>query len=481
MQVRRVEREGSSFQDPALSYTVSDSSGQIIGRGRRHAGIFELGGERRLLVAVKDFWQKHPQEVIVSSDRVEVFLWPRDEVRRLDLSVGVRKTTTMILDLAPPAGDADRLRAYADALRRPPLAACPASWYCKSGALGGVYMPADRERFPLYEWYLSDFFNRKMDYAEVADFTGAFDDGDDIKSGLAGWHNNQTMYAHHLLIQYARTLQPRYWRAASRLLRHVADSDVSWARVARQDFVDGLAAAGVERGDVCFVHSSLIAFGKPAAPANVVMSHLAEALQQAVGPEGTIVMPTFTFSFCKGKVYDVARSKSMVGALTEYFRKCPDVVRTGHPIFSAAIWGKHRDELASVGKDSFGEDTIFAKVHALGGKLVLYGSPFPPTFKHYVEQCHGVPYRFMKTFHGTIKEGDAEREDEATFYVRYLDRNVVSDATRLENRLESLGLIREAAVGGGRIRVMSANEFHDVVWNMLDEDIYSLLKDTPDL
>jgi aminoglycoside 3-N-acetyltransferase len=256
---------------------------------------------------------------------------------------------------------------------------------------------------------------------------------------------------------------------------------VDGREITRQDFIDGLAAAGVDRGDVCFVHSSVIAFGKPAAPAKVVMGQLVEALQEAVGPEGTIVMPTFTFSFCKDKVYDPARSKSLVGALTEYFRKCPDVVRTGHPIFSVAIWGKHRDELASVGKDSFGEDTIFAKLHALGGKLMLYGSPFPPTFKHYVEQCHGVPYRFMKTFQGKIQEGDAVREDEATFYVRHLDRNVVSDATRLEKRLESQGLIREAAVGGGRIRVMSATEFHDVVWSMLDEDIFSLLKGTPDL
>lgn len=249
MQVRRIEKSSGCFQDPAHSYVVDRPSGEVLARGRRHAGFFELEGRERLLVAVKDFWQRHPQEVVVSPDGIEVFLWPRDEVRRLDLSVGVSKTMTLFLDLAPPAGDLERLRAHADALRRAPLVTCPASWYCQSGALGGTYLPEDRERYPIYEWYLSDFFARKMDYPEVADLTGAFDYGDDIKSGLAGWHNNQTMFAHHLLVQYARTLEPRYWHTASRLLRHMADSDIPCARVARQDFVGSVASPG------SFVHT----------------------------------------------------------------------------------------------------------------------------------------------------------------------------------------------------------------------------------
>ena len=241
MQIRRVKQAGKFRLEPELGYVIDGPAGREIGRGVRHSGVFILEGKRPLLLAVEDFAQTHPQEVLVGEKGVEVFFWPRDRVRRLDLSVGVARTLALAIDFAPPESGTF-LRAAG--LLKPPLVTCPAEWYCASGAFGGVYMPARPKRFPLYEGFLDGFFTRLMDYPEISGLTGAFDYGDTIKSGLAGWHNNQTMRIHHFLVQYVRTLNPRYWRAASRLMRHMRDVDIPKARVRRKDIVGAMASPG---------------------------------------------------------------------------------------------------------------------------------------------------------------------------------------------------------------------------------------------
>ena len=248
MQLRRVVREGESFQDPELMYAVhgpaDGNPDAVLARGERHSGAVLLDGQRRLLVAIRDFWQQHPQEVIVRPGGVEIFLWPRHEVRWLDMSVGIRKTLTLFLDFAPSADAARQLLARARDLMEPPLVTCPTAWYCTSGVFGGTYLPARPQRYPTFDRYLAAFFEGRIERPRIADLTGAFDYGDTIKSGLAGWQNNQTMAAHHLLVQFIRTLEPGYHRAAARLLRHMADSDTSWHRVRRKDFVGSVASPG---------------------------------------------------------------------------------------------------------------------------------------------------------------------------------------------------------------------------------------------
>ncbi|GAG39702.1 unnamed protein product, partial [marine sediment metagenome] len=126
------------------------------------------------------------------------------------------------------------------------------------------------------------------------------------------------------------------------------------ATVCQQDFIEALKKVGLQKGDVCFVHSSLFSFGRPAMTRELLMDLLIDAFGQVVGPEGTIAMPTFTFGFCKGQVFDVTKSKSTCGALTERFRSRPGVVRSKHPIFSVAVSGRYQKELSQVGMDAFG-------------------------------------------------------------------------------------------------------------------------------
>lgn len=245
------------------------------------------------------------------------------------------------------------------------------------------------------------------------------------------------------------------------------------------DLIDALEHAGIKKGDVIVVHSDISVFGKLALfDRNGLCQAFVNALKNSVGDQGTLIMPTFTYSFCNGSVYDVDDSPSTVGVLTEFFRKQSGTVRTLHPIFSAAISGKEKETFLQIDQDSFGEQSIFGKVRAKNGKLVFLGVSLQAcTFIHYVEQMHKVPYRFMKTFYGTIKNGNKTYQTDATYYVRYLDKNVNLDLKRLEEHLLKTQLMVEVKIGESHLLVVDAETLLNEGSKLLDRDPNYFLKE----
>ncbi|SIN64241.1 aminoglycoside 3-N-acetyltransferase [Acetomicrobium flavidum] len=247
------------------------------------------------------------------------------------------------------------------------------------------------------------------------------------------------------------------------------------------DIADALCSANIEKGDIIFVHSDVSVFGKLGniRDRDKFLGMILNAFKEAVGSEGTIIMPTFTYSFTKGETYCPETSPSTVGVLTEFFRKQSGVTRTIHPIFSAAVWGKEKAYFTEgLSKDSFDDDSIFGKLRKKKGKLVFFGVDFHVmTFLHHIEQKHVVPYRYMKSFTGRIKVGDKEYEDTYTYYVRYLDKNVVTDASRFERYALECGALKEVKLGYSAVKVARSNDIFDVGYELLDKDIFFFLKD----
>ncbi|HCR52253.1 TPA: aminoglycoside phosphotransferase [Candidatus Kaiserbacteria bacterium] len=252
------------------------------------------------------------------------------------------------------------------------------------------------------------------------------------------------------------------------------------ASVKDTDVLAAFRQVGIKQGDLLFVHSSLKAFGMLAQPdTQALMAALVTAFTEIIGEKGTLIMPTFTDNFLKGKPYHTD-DRSTVGALTEFYRGQPGVSRTLHPFFSVATRGPRSAELADISHDSFDAHSIFGNVHRLDGLLVFFGARFQScTFVHYVEQIHGVPYRFMKTFEGVIVDGERSYRDSYTYFVRPLDGNVDPEFSRLGKRLLDSGMMREAPLGHGRVFAVRARDLFDEGSKLLDADIYSLLKQKP--
>ena len=251
------------------------------------------------------------------------------------------------------------------------------------------------------------------------------------------------------------------------------------ASVTKNDIKNTLTNVGVQKGDFIMVHSDIKSFGRLAtSDRDFLLQTLIDAVKESGGNGGTIIMPTFTYNFFKNKPYDIKNSKSVVGALTEYFRNQKDVSRTLHPTHCVAIWGRHKNELLNIGKGTFDKDSIFGKLHKMNCKFVFFGAPFRIcTFIHYIENMHKVPYRYIKKFRGKIIADGKEYEDKFLVYCKYFF--FFNSMLGLENHLLKNGMLKEAKVGDGIISMIGANTLFDEGFKLLDKDIYFLVKNEP--
>lgn len=171
-----------------------------------------------------------------------------------------------------------------------------------------------------------------------------------------------------------------------------------------------------------------------------------DTLMKKVGPEGTVMIPTFNWGFCKGELFDIRKTVSRTGALGNAAMKRSDFKRTKHPIYSFMVWGKDQKKLTEMDpKDGFGPGSIFEYMHKENVKALVVGlhTMAGLTFCHYVEQAVGVPFRYVKDF--TAEYIDEEGKCSLKTYsmcVRDLemDPQYVDEFRPLGNILEALNV-----------------------------------------
>src|SRR5258708_7468036 len=184
--------------------------------------------------------------------------------------------------------------------------------------------------------------------------------------------------------------------------RRIETSDISGAMMLMiEDLVKDFRDLGLQSGDTLLVHSSYKSLG----PLEVGPQTVIDAMLAALGPDGTLIMPTFNFDFNKGKPWDVRSTPSQMGILTELARKDPRARRVFHPIYSFAILGKHADLLGGLRyKSSYARDSVFGKLRELNGKIMVIGLSYTNsmTFFHHIEQIEGLHYRVLKKTNGNV-------------------------------------------------------------------------------
>ena len=244
-----------------------------------------------------------------------------------------------------------------------------------------------------------------------------------------------------------------------------------------------LAEVGLNRGDVVLVHSDASAVIKLLGDEdwNRALELMRLSFAEILGDEGTLVVPTFNWNFCKGHPYDEAKTPSQLGLFSNYILNRPEAIRSIHPFFSFSGIGPHARSLFSgISKSSFGPESVFDRLMQRNGKLIFFNTSFLYcTFIHYVEQMRGVSYRYIKHFTGKLTVNKVTYEDTFEFYVRDEKQEVISYPTRLGERMRSKGMLRSVSFGDGRILSTTCHEvFHEAV-TALDEDPYFLLKQPP--
>ncbi|MBF7046656.1 AAC(3) family N-acetyltransferase, partial [Campylobacter volucris] len=198
----------------------------------------------------------------------------------------------------------------------------------------------------------------------------------------------------------------------------------------------------------------------------------------AIGKEGTLIMPTFTYSFCKNGIYDKLNSKSEVGILTEYFRKCEGVKRTNDPIFSFAIKGSKQDLFLKDTKSCFGENCVYDILTKENGKIILFGMDNSGyTIVHFLEELIQVPYRYFKNFNGIlIDENGKKRNIDIDYYVRDLDKNLNLSAEKQINLLKIDNNFNQLIFSKSYIISIDTKKYLNTMLKHFKQDYYCLIE-----
>ena len=226
----------------------------------------------------------------------------------------------------------------------------------------------------------------------------------------------------------------------------------------RDQIAATLRALGLPAGAIVFVHSSLSSIGHVKDGADTMVN----AILDILGPEGTLVVPTFTFVHggSDNPVFDPARDPSEMGRITEVTRTRPGARRSCHLLHSVAALGAHAEEITAIhGQSAWAADGPFWKLYELDAHILLLGVPYLRcTFFHVVEQLVQVPYRRWREVEARVRERDGSERLLGTLIYSPKPGFAGNDFNKLGTLLEEQGLAQVGSVGNAVARLFRARD-----------------------
>ncbi|WP_281279669.1 aminoglycoside N(3)-acetyltransferase [Terrilactibacillus laevilacticus] len=160
----------------------------------------------------------------------------------------------------------------------------------------------------------------------------------------------------------------------------------------RESLTQDLKKLGIKPGMTIIVHSSLRSIGwVSGGPVTVV-----QALMDVITPEGTLVMPTHSADYCDPETWtnppvpenwiQIIRDTMpgfdpnitptyFMGKIVETFRTFPNVLRSYHPLYSFAAWGKKAKYIIENHSldNGLGDHSPLAKLYQSDAQVLLLG------------------------------------------------------------------------------------------------------------
>jgi aminoglycoside 3-N-acetyltransferase len=233
---------------------------------------------------------------------------------------------------------------------------------------------------------------------------------------------------------------------------------------------------GIRSGQILIAHSSLSSLGQVAGGAAAVVG----ALQDALTPEGTLLMPVFSHPTAD-RIWRMGQTPSRTGAITEAFRTAPGVVRSFNATHSVAAWGKRAAEFTAGHEKTspLGPDSPFHIAAKAGAEVMMIGCSLKScSLVHVSEAILRVPYLGKVCYGGYEKPIQAFAADGRQLEFKNTDMPTDSAGfLALQAELDRRGKIQHVQLGSAECLKFSGAVCLEVAVEMLRQDPGALLCD----
>lgn len=248
--------------------------------------------------------------------------------------------------------------------------------------------------------------------------------------------------------------------------------------VSTNDIVSSLRELGLKHGDSILVHSSLSAFGYVDGGADAVI----DALLEAVGTEGNVLVPTLTGTRHDGPsrppIFDVRSTPCWTGRIPSTMLARPTARRSMHPTHSVAGIGPKVDRLAEGHEDAAtpcGVQSPYYRLAELGGYILLLGvGQESNTTLHTAEELAEVPYHLQPEPTDAVVIDYSGRRHVKRTYLH--DWGTPRDFGRIDEPLKELGIMQVGMIGSATVRLIRSMALLDWLVPILKQDNRFLCK-----
>jgi len=192
-----------------------------------------------------------------------------------------------------------------------------------------------------------------------------------------------------------------------------------------------------------------------------------------IGDNGSLFVPTFSYSFSTKKnsknIFDVLKTKSLTGPLSEYVRK-KNSLRSYDPMVSISCVGKNKRILLDQGASSYGKNSTFENLLRIGNLKILnigVGPNYIP-FLHYVDYLTNCRHRYNKYFKGLIINGRFKKKTSWHYPVPYKRIEAISNGHKVAK--EAKIFFSSEKLGLGNLYVSDYNKLFKFVLNLAYSD-----------
>ena len=239
----------------------------------------------------------------------------------------------------------------------------------------------------------------------------------------------------------------------------------------KEDLITAIHESGINKGDLILVHTGLSGlrdFPKGVKSQDALSQFCVDCLIEALGDEGTLFVPSFSYSFGMDEAFDKESTPTRnIGDFPEYFRKLSNVERNYDPFLSFCGIGPMAKELFSGNENtSLGRGSFFERFVEAGGKLLCIGVGYRwLTIRYYYCEIAEAPFRYKKFFPGEMIIDGEKRYTEWIYSVAPYAEKVDEISRKLgyivEDELNNSNLGKHVPVARGYVSCIKGTVYRD--------------------